>query len=248
MIFDIEEFPPKKQHWGWSVLEAVGWVAIVILVSIAFWLLTLTDARAAELIGQFAQANWSRCSGSACWDESGDPNFPLPVTYKTSGSTGAIGVRASEVEAVLHYLGPGKAVVRGRFVDDQHFDEHTRTVHGNPPVFDETVDQWTYALTVKWAPRWTIADGVAVQPELGGLVHRTRWAINREAPAWRMDGRGWGATWGGGLKFIFAVHDRLSVAAGVEAYHRVTTPAAPVGGSERAPGVFLTALELRWSL
>lgn len=228
--------------------EVLWWLAWV-----CAWLFVIYSmagaAIAGEIIGQYGDTNWARCSGSACWDESGDPRHPLPTEWKTRNGAFGLGVRLAEVELVGNYVGPGKRAVHGLYVDDQYFDSATRRVIGCPPrVIDATVDQWTAGLRATWAPRWSFAGGAAwVQPDLGVYAHHTRWAINWSRPVTaRGDGGGWSATPTGGIKVGFLAHDGVTIATGIELYHRPTVQTAPLGGGGRkGPGLVLTVLELR---
>ena len=242
MMFEIEAFEAK--HKRPLIVRIAEWVLGAIAFLILLLLTCWQQVEAAEMGLQFGGARWQRCSGSACWDESGDPNHPLPVQFQSRTNTFGLTARVAELEVSLAYMGPGKHAVRGTFVDDQFFDEHTRTVRPGAIDLQETVDQWTYGMRAVWAPRWTIASGVSVQPEIGAFVHRTAWAINRDSPNFvRADGRSWGASPTGGLKLILAAPAGMFVVVGVELTHRVSVPVAPMAGK-----VLNTTIELRKTL
>lgn len=230
------------------VIEILCWAFTLAFFAIAFFLSTTQPVGAAEVFAGGGQGSWSRCSGSACWDQSGDPSRPLPVTWNTHGNTWNLGARLGEFEAAFVYAGPGKRVVDGNFVDDQYFDPATRTVVGCPPrVIHAQVDQWTAGVRAVWAPRWEITDGVHLQPELGVFAHHTRWAITwlNQGGA-RGDGGSWSATPTGGARLVFEAQRDVMVATGFELYHRPTVQTAPLGGGGRkAPGLAVTVLELR---
>jgi len=251
MIYGIERCEPRKPsrfaRTAQDVLYLLG-VLLTMLVFAAFF--ALDDAHSAELYAQAGDANWSRCSGSACWDESGDPTHPLPVAWNTRGTMLSLGGRAGEVELRWNAASM-RGAVRGTFVDDQFFDAQSRRVLGHPTRHIEAqVDQWQTGLRAVWAPRWQMVPGVAVQPEIGAYWHHTRWAITWTKPdCVRGDGGDRSVTPTGGVRLLVDAHDRLAVAVGLEAYHRPTVQTAPLGGGgRRGPGLVVTAVELRWSL
>jgi hypothetical protein len=209
---------------------------------------TAGNSGATELILSVGDANWSRCSGSACWDQSGDPNHPLPVDYRTRSQTISLGVRAWEIEITANYLGAGR-VVSGRFVDDQAFNSSTRRVVNQPQIeVDAEVGQWTAGMRAVWAPRWSLGGGVYAQPELGLYAHRTRWSITwtGEHQA-RGDGGAWGLTPTGGARILFDAPEGIKVDIGVDLYHRPTVQTAPLGGgARRGPGLIVWSVGVRY--
>lgn len=222
-------------------------VALAIVAAVALFFAGRADA--IEMFGTVGDASWSRCSGSACWDQSGDPRFPLPVEFKTKSQTFTVGARLGEIEVSANYLGAGK-VVRGRFVEDRFFDADRRRVVGCPDlVIDAEVSQWTAGGRLVWAPRWSWPWAAAsVQPELGAYVHHTRWAIDWKGPtAARGDGGDWSVTPTGGVRLLFDAPARMKVDLALELYHRPTVINAPLGGGQRGgPGLIVGTLGLRY--
>lgn len=254
--FGIEVYERKRPPLRRRVVAALQWVLYGALATLlggailAAMVLFPVPAAAGELGLQWGESNWSRCSGKACWDQSGDPRFPLPVTWHTRDQTIAAVARESELEVSLHWSGMRNAVA-GKFVDDKHFDADKRRVVGCPErVIDAAVDQWQLGLRAVWAPRWRLAEGLDGQLEAGIYGHHTRWAINwRNQGGARGDGGDWSLTPTGGAKLVFTGPARVIVTAGVEAYHRPTVQTAPLGGAGRkGPGRIDAVIGVRWSL